>query len=181
MRECTDHTYSGAAEVQDVLGENVHKVTQGGVLPERPKSGFFKRLTATSEIDGSRSTGLPDVLGDWSEEFVDLEDEVGHSGGVVSPGRSGGRVGCGGTRSHPASGCWLTAPVIEARDVLVHDSREYHLSRPTSVKSTWKFLQYVKTMMLSDLFYGLLVSFHGVAAGDSWQLVDWSAITPTGH
>lgn len=106
MRDCTDHTYSGAAEVQDVLGENVHKVTQGGVLPQRPKSGFFKSLTAASEIDGSRSTGLPNVLGDRSEEFVDLEDEVRHSGGVASSGRSGGHGGCGGIRSHPVGGCW---------------------------------------------------------------------------
>lgn len=78
----------------------------------------------------------------------------------------------------------LTALVIEARGVessFIAVARLIpSLSGPTSVKSTWKFLQCVKTLVSSDLFYGLFVNFHGVAGGGFWQLVDWS-MTPTGQ
>jgi hypothetical protein len=49
-------------------------------FPERTKGGLFKGPAATSELDGGRRTDLPNVLGDGSEDFVDLEDEVGHDG-----------------------------------------------------------------------------------------------------
>ena len=72
----------------------MHKVSQGGVLPERPKSGFFKRPTAASKIDSSRPADLPNVLSDGSEDFVDLEDEVRH-GGVTGQSSLDDQVGRG--------------------------------------------------------------------------------------
>jgi len=63
----------------------VQKVSQGGALPERLESGFFKRPTATSKIDGSRSAELPDILSDGSEDLVDLEDEVRHDWSGCQP------------------------------------------------------------------------------------------------
>jgi len=76
------NTHSRIARVQNVLGEDVHKVSQGGVLPERTtrKRGLFKCPTAASEFDCSGSANLPDILGDRSEDFIDLEDEVGYGG-----------------------------------------------------------------------------------------------------
>ena len=72
MRKRTDHTYSRTTEVQNVLGEGVHKVSQGGIVPEWSESGLFKGPTAARKFDCGRSVDLSDIPSDGPEDFVDL-------------------------------------------------------------------------------------------------------------
>jgi hypothetical protein len=61
-------------------------VFQSGALPEWTESWLFKRPAAAGKLDCGRPAGLSDILGNGSEDFVDLEDEVRHDGAVPASG-----------------------------------------------------------------------------------------------
>jgi sugar lactone lactonase YvrE len=79
-------------------------VFQSGALPEWAESWLFKRLAAAGELDCSRPAGLSDILGDGSEDFVDLEDEVRHDGAVPASD------GLGWNSSITSGGCVQRMP-----------------------------------------------------------------------
>jgi hypothetical protein len=79
-------------------------VFQGGAFPEWTESWLFKRLAAAGKLDCGRPAGLSDILGDRSEDFVDLEDEVRYDGAVPASD------GLGWNSSITSGGCVQRMP-----------------------------------------------------------------------